>query len=143
MTSLQEALVESADYFASQTLGGDAKRARSTRRKRAWAASVDATNDEKRRVCVYISRPSLAKMAKLFLNEETPNDEILRDLIGEIANSIVGKAKALASDRGLKFDISAPRFEGKAKAIGKGATFILHYAFAGDCFSVCVVGAEL
>ncbi|MDR2638220.1 MAG: chemotaxis protein CheX [Helicobacteraceae bacterium] len=133
---LEEALIEAAAYFVRETLGGEAKQALSTPRKRAWAASVDTTNGERRRVSAYISKPSLKQMAKLFLNEESPTDEVLRDLIGEIANLIVGRAKALASDRGFKFDMSPPRFEGKAVTIGKNADKNLHFTFAKDAFTI-------
>jgi CheY-specific phosphatase CheX len=141
--SLEEALTEAAAHFVRETLGGEAKTASFTPRKRAWAASVDTIGGERLRVSAYISKPILKRMAKLFLNEESPNDEVLRDLIGEIANLIVGRAKALASDRGLKFDISPPRFEGKAANIGKNADKNLHFAFADDTFTISKSRIEL
>ncbi|MDR2153093.1 MAG: chemotaxis protein CheX [Helicobacteraceae bacterium] len=134
--SLEEALIEAAEHFAKETLGCGAKLTASTPRKRAWTASVDAIGDKKWSVKAHAPKPVLKQMAKLFLNEESPSDDDLRDLIGEIANLVAGRAKAVASDRGLQFDISPPRFEGKSKPIAKDADINLHFAFADDVFTI-------
>jgi CheY-specific phosphatase CheX len=134
--SLQESLIEAVDHFARVTLNGEAKETATIRRKRAWTASVETIGEEKWLVFVHVSKPSLVKMAALFLNENAPNDEILRDLIGEIANLIVGRAKVTAAERGLTFSIAAPRFEGKAKAIAKNAEIKLYFALFDDTIGI-------
>jgi CheY-specific phosphatase CheX len=141
--SFEEALIEAADYFVREALGSEAKLTAVTSRKRAWAASVDTIGEKRLKASVYISKSSLKKMAKLFLNEESPSDDALRDLNKEIANLIVGRAKALASDRGLKFDISPPRFDGKSETIGKNASRNLHFAFAKDVFTISIASVAV
>lgn len=74
-------------------------------------------------------------MAYLFLFEEEPTDEILCDLIKEIANLIVGKAKVVASENGLCVDITTPNFICEdAQAIQNDIE--INFMFEGEIFSI-------
>ncbi|MDR0664048.1 MAG: chemotaxis protein CheX [Helicobacteraceae bacterium] len=134
--NLEKALVEAAEYFAREMLADKARLTASTPRKRAWTASIDVIGDERWNVKIHISKPVLKKMAGLFLNIESPSDEELRDLLKEASNAVAGRAKAVASDRGLQFAISTPRFEGGSKPIRNDAEIILHFLFANDVFTI-------
>ena len=110
---LKEVLIESTEFFAKNVLDREVTLYESCSLEPAYAASIDIHGDENAVVTVFVREKSLRTMAFLFLYEEEPTDEVLEDLIREIANIVVGRAKVTASERhGVKFDISTPTFHG-------------------------------
>jgi len=61
----------------------------------------------------------------------------LEDLLKEIANLIVGKAKVFASDKDIHFNISIPEFLEKKEISFDEAK---SYSINGECFSVFLKG---
>jgi len=61
----------------------------------------------------------------------------LEDLLKEIANLIVGKAKVFASDKNIHFNISIPEFLEKKDISYDEAK---SYSINGECFSVFLKG---
>ncbi len=133
---LQEALIEATRYFTRDILDTEAELFDSCPLTEAWAASIDITGDIESTVTIHIPQKSLEKMALLFLCEETPTEEVLTDLIGEIANLIIGRAKVTAKEKGLDITISTPRFHGNQEPIKGGADRHINFLFEGEVFSI-------
>lgn len=134
--ALEEALIEATRFFTRDVLGAEAELFDSCPLTHSWAACVHTEGDENWRVTVHIAQPSLEKMAFLFLNEEQPDGEVLTDLIKEISNLIVGRAKVTAAARGVNFNITTPDFKGDAVSICRGADKCINFQFEGDIFTI-------
>lgn len=107
---LKKSLIEATHFFAKDVLSSEISLFESCPMGSFYAAKIGVTGDVNYNITVYINKESLSKMAYLFLFEEDPDDETLKDLIKEISNLIVGKAKVVAAAEGLNFDISTPDF---------------------------------
>lgn len=134
--ALEEALIEATRFFTRDVLGSEAELFENCPLNPAWAAAVHTQGDENWRVTVYITQPSLEKMAFLFLNEEQPDSEALTDLIKEIANLIVGRAKVTAAGRGVNFNITTPKFEGDQTPVCNAADKRISFQFEGNPFTI-------
>lgn len=141
--ALEEALIEATRFFTRDVLGTEAELFDDTcPHREAWTATIDTTGDENWRVTVQIARHSLEKMAYLFLNEESPDEEALTDLIQEIANLIVGRAKVVAASKGVGFNISTPDFKGEQAPVCDAADKRINFLFEGDVFTIAAHKAE-
>lgn len=132
---LKKALIEATYFFAKNALNSDVTLFESCPIDKYYAASIDVFGDENHSIFIYINKNSLKKMAYLFLFEEEPTDEVLRDLIKEIANLIVGKAKVVAGENGLYVDIATPNFICEdTQAIQNDIE--INFMFEGEIFSI-------
>lgn len=134
--ALQSALIEATQFFTRDVLATEVELFDTCPLTKAWVASIDITGDENGQVAVHIPEKSLRKMAVLFLFEEDPSHETLSDLIGEIANLIVGRAKVTAQAKGVGFDISTPNFHGHEKSVTTGADRHINFLFEEEVFSI-------
>ena len=85
---------------------------------------------------VYLSFPkkTLDKVSMLLFGDD---DYDLEDLLKEIANLIVGKAKVLASNKEVHFNISIPEFiDRKEISFDDKMT----YSIDGECFTIFLKG---
>jgi CheY-specific phosphatase CheX len=100
-----------------------------------YVAGIDINGDANHTVNLYIKRKTLEKMAYLFLFDETPDETVLTDLIQEIANLIVGKAKVVAAEKGLNFNISTPTFLSDNAQVSENDLEI-NFMFDDEIFSI-------
>ena len=133
---LENALTEATKFFVNDVLGSNADIFESCVLGHAWAASITTKGDKECKITVYIADKSLTKMAFLFLYDENPDIETKTDLIKEIANLIVGKAKVLASEHNMSFDISTPTFEGDKERVCEKADKSINFLFEEEVFSI-------
>ncbi len=66
------------------------------------------------RVYIAMDEPLLAHITELFLGEETPDEQTLKEMLLETTNMVVGSAKVLAEDSGSAFSIETPFIEESA-----------------------------
>ncbi|WP_104697626.1 MULTISPECIES: chemotaxis protein CheX [unclassified Helicobacter] len=59
-------------------------------------------------VYVMANKEFLTLLSDILLFDNNPNEDTLNDLIGELANLIVGRAKVLFEEEGKNFTISPP-----------------------------------
>ena len=79
---------------------------------------------------ITFTKPVISELVKRMLGENIPNqEEMERDMAGEMANMVVGGAKNLFAEKGLNFDMSTPNIlYGKDHTIHhkyKGKTILL------------------
>lgn len=135
MLMLKKALIDATHFFVKDVLDSEVSLFESCPINSYYAAAIDIRGDANHSVTVYINKKSLAKMAYLFLFEENPDNDVLKDLIKEITNLIVGKAKVLAADAGLNFDISTPRFISDNTTVDQNDLEI-NFMFENEIFSI-------
>lgn len=133
---LEKALKEATTYFVNDILGSKAELFQSCTMGSAWAASIKISGEQSYKITIYIADKSLTKMALLFLNEDLPDMETKTDLIKEIANLIVGKAKVVAQSDGLIFDISTPSFEGDKERVCNDVNRQINFLFEEEVFTI-------
>ncbi len=63
------------------------------------------------RVYIAMGAPLLSQITELFLGEENPDEDTLKEMLLETTNMIVGSAKVLAEDSGDAFSIETPLIE--------------------------------
>lgn len=132
---LKESLIDATKFFAKDVLNTEVSLFESCPMDSFYAAKIAINGDANYHVTVYINRESLSKMAYLFLFEEDPDDATLTDLIKEITNLIVGKAKVIAAAGGLNFDISTPDFISDSTTVGENDMEI-NFMFEDQVFSI-------
>jgi CheY-specific phosphatase CheX len=133
---LKTSLIHSTNFFAKEVLSSEVPLFESCSLEPSYCASIAISGEENYTIYVCIPRESLVKMAYLFLFEENPSEEILRDLIKEIGNLIVGKAKVIAAnDHALHFDISTPTFVGNT-VVATPSDFDINFEFENRIFSL-------
>ncbi len=132
---LKESLIEATQFFAKDVLGSEVSLFESCPMDSFYAAQIAINGDANYRVAVYINKESLTKMAYLFLFEEDPDDATLKDLIKEVTNLIVGKAKVIAAGSGLNFDISTPDFISDNTTVSENDMEI-NFMFEDHVFSI-------
>ncbi len=136
MTALSESIIIATEYFAKNVLGVELTVADRKVGDGVYCASIDVLGDMKYRVYVYICDKNLTKMSSLFLCVDDPDEETKIDLVCEIANVIVGRAKVEASEKfQYKFDISTPTFVGKDEAVPTH-DLELNFLFEGQTFTI-------
>jgi len=133
---LKETLIESTHFFAKEVLDTEVELYESCSLLPGYAANITIEGDENLTISIHILPKSLKKMAYLFLFEENPDEEILQDLICEITNLIVGRAKVYAAERHkLHFNISTPNYLGQDVII-KQNDFEINFTFEDEVFSI-------
>lgn len=75
--------------------------------KQGYLSSIEL---DKNHILVYImaNREFLVLLSDKLLFDDNPSEDILKDLIGELANLVVGRAKVLFQEKGKHFTISPP-----------------------------------
>ena len=138
---LKEILTKATSVFVDTALDYDVKLVDSKPADgEFYASKIQISGEENYDFFIYIKKDTLSKMAYMFLFEENPNETMLQDLIKEIANVIVGKAKILASEQNINFDISTPDFVSNEATIPKQSDLELNFLFKDDIFSI--IGQE-
>lgn len=132
---LRESLIEATQFFAKDVLASEVSLFESCPMGSFYAAQIAIQGDANYQIAVYINKESLVKMAYLFLFEENPDEATLTDLIKEIANLIVGKAKVIAAAGGLNFDISTPDFISDNTSVSENDLEI-NFMFEDQVFSI-------
>jgi len=80
-------------------------------------------------------RATLVALISKYMFEDKPEEEIIVDFCGEMANLIVGKAKVFAQNDNLFVDIDTPIIE---KSIPKKLSNIYYYKYNNLCFKIGV-----
>ena len=132
---ITEALTSAVTYFAKEVLDSPVTLFQSCSTEPCYGAAIDIHGAEPLTIHVYVRPHSLKKMAHLFLLEESPDPETLEDLIQEVANIIVGRAKVDAAANDLHFDIGTPRYLGADLPVDCG-DFQVNFRFEEEIFSV-------
>ena len=138
---LKEILTQATYAFINEALGQEVK---ATKFKAMgddfYVSKIHIKGEENYDFYIYIKKETLKKMALLFLYEKNPTEDILKDLIKEIANIIIGKAKVLASLKNIIFDISTPEFIRAGATPPKNNDLEINFMFEGRIFSI--IGEE-
>ena len=137
---LKEIITKATNIFVQDALDTKAMPTQEVVQGECYVAQIDISGDENCEFFIYIDKKTLTKMAYMFLLEKNPSDEILKDLIQEIANIIIGKAKVLASEKNLNFDISTPKFVTTVGKIPLNSGLGLNFVFEENIFSI--IGKE-
>lgn len=132
---LKESLIEATQFFAKDVLGTEVSLFESCPMDTFYAAKIAINGDANYEVTVYINKESLSKMAYLFLFEENPDEATLTDLIKEITNLIVGKAKVIAAAGNLAFDIATPEFISDSTGVSENDIEV-NFMFEDQVFSI-------
>ena len=110
-----ETIVEAASSFCKEQLGAEDVKVKDVNdfRSGALVAYIDIELSETNRYRAYLAaeKDFVQFVAKVFLEEETSDDETIMDMAMECTNLIVGSAKVIASENGLNFTISTPHIE--------------------------------
>ncbi len=134
--ALKKAIILATEHFVHNTLDVDLNVYEGKVEEDAYASCISITGDENYDITIFIGKKSLEKMSTLFLFIEDPDEETRRDLVNEIANVVVGRAKVEASAKlGLHFDISTPEFLGNNKSIPDN-DFEINFSFENEVFAV-------
>lgn len=134
--ALEKALIEATEFFVQDVLSAKTTIFDSCALGHAWASSITTRGDEAYKITIFIADRSLEKMAFLFLNEENADMEVKTDLIKEICNLIVGKAKVVAQEAGMNFEISTPTFEGDKERVCNNADKNINFLFEEEVFTI-------
>jgi chemotaxis protein CheY-P-specific phosphatase CheC len=97
-----------------------------------YVSKISIKGDENYDVFVVVPVTKLDYIAELWFGDSSEYDK--DDLTKEIANLIVGNAKMLAEEKGVKFDITTPEFLGEYEKIEYDD--ILKFKFKNRCFYV-------
>lgn len=134
--SLNKSIVMATKYFAEKVLDVRLKTQDERVSGGAYCASIDVIGSPNYIMSVYIGEQSLKKMSELFLFIDDPDDETKQDLVCEIANVIVGRAKVEASEKlGYKFDISTPKYIGSDVKVPEHDMEI-NFGFEDEVFTI-------
>jgi len=99
---------------------------------KGFLSKISIDGDENYDIFVVVPKAKLDYIAELWFGDKEDYD--IADLTKEIANLIVGNAKVIAENKGLKFNISTPQFIGEYKAIKYDD--ILKFKFENRCFYI-------
>jgi CheY-specific phosphatase CheX len=98
--------------------------------KKGFVAKISIFGDVKYDIYVVLPKIKLDYIAQLWFGDSEMYD--IEDLTKEVANLIVGNAKIIAQEKGIKFDISTPSYEGEYKKLEYDE--ILKFKFKSRCF---------
>ncbi|MCV6608015.1 MAG: chemotaxis protein CheX [Campylobacterales bacterium] len=134
--ALSKSIVVATEYFAKNVLMTELSVTDSRVGDGVYCSSIDVIGSENYTFFIYICNKSLTKMSSLFLYVDEPDETTKRDLVCEIANVIVGRAKVEASEKfDYKFDISTPKFIGTDEKV-PSHELELNFLFEGETFTV-------
>lgn len=109
------AINNSTEFLCSEILGEKVQKGKSIG-KNFYGASIPLICDKKEsHYYLFLKKDTLKEFAKSFLGEETLCEDGLNDMCKEVANLIVGKAKALLQDANpkTKYQLGTPEYLGK------------------------------
>lgn len=133
---LKEVLIESTEYFTKKVLAKEVTLYESCSLEPAYASSIQIHGDENYDITVFVREKSLKTMAFLFLYDDAPTEEVLQDLMNEIANIVVGRAKVTAAEKyQVKFDISTPDYRGNDQRPGEN-DFEITFLFEEELMTI-------
>jgi len=72
---------------------------------------IDMQSGEKHRVYISADEAFVQRVSKIFLEEDSSDEETLKDMLLETTNLIVGSAKVLAENSENPYTINTPHFE--------------------------------
>ena len=75
----------------------------------AVVATISLRRSPPGSLALALAPKTLATLARRYLPEEPPSDELLRDAAGEFANVIAGQLKTSLKGTSFHFDLSTPR----------------------------------
>jgi len=78
--------------------------------KNTYISKINMVSMNTRTVYFIFERIVAVKMSELMLFEDNPDEAILKDMVCEMANLVVGGGKVKASEKGIHFNISIPEF---------------------------------
>jgi len=80
-------------------------------RKTGLAARVSITGDIEGRVIFDVTRDTAAKVAVCLSGADTtPDDDLVRETVCELANLVIGNAVTSLNDQGFRFKVHPPEF---------------------------------
>ncbi len=112
---MKKAIEEATKYFCEEILDFDIKDAK-TIGKDLYGASIPIYEDGKEtNWYLFFKKDTLNEVAKVLLFEDNLNEDDLDDLLKEISNLIIGKAKVLLEEKNHSntYEIDTPEFLGK------------------------------
>ena len=99
-------------------------------------SKIEINGEHNYQIYVAISKKSLKKMAHIFLLEEEPTKPIIQDLLKEISNIIIGRAKVILQEKyNINSTISTPEFINNYKFNDEK---VVSFTFEGDVFSIFI-----
>jgi CheY-specific phosphatase CheX len=102
-------LKKAAENFA-QTLGFELKECNDSD-IRGYVSQIDINGDRNFSIYVVVPKEKLELVSEVLLGDKYCYDQ--EDLTKEIANLIVGNSKIVASENGVNYDISTPKYLGE------------------------------
>ena len=102
--------------------------------KDGYISKIEVEGDLNYEIFLSFPKSTLDKVSILLFEDEEYD---LEDLLKEIANLIVGKAKVVASNKEIHFNISIPEFLDK-KEISYDDK--VTYSIDGNCFTIFIKG---
>jgi hypothetical protein len=109
-----EVIIQSAKNFAQHQMEGNLVDDDIQNSEPLFISYIDVTLDggDIKRVFIGCHKEILEKLAYIMLFEENCDDEVLRDMMLETANLVIGSAKVLGAESyDVHFNISTPHFE--------------------------------
>ena len=100
--------------------------------EKGFVSKIEIQGDENYDVILVVPKEKLDYVSMFLFGDD---DYDIQDLTNEIANMIVGNAKMVAYDKGIKFDISTPDFMGEFQD-NIEYDDILRFEYKGVCFYI-------
>jgi CheY-specific phosphatase CheX len=120
----------------SDAFTSDIQECKTDNREYDYFSSIDFINDDDiKKVYFGFKKQTLVEMINAYMFEEDPEDEIIEDFSGEMANLIVGKAKVFAQQDSKIVDIATPDI---LKSLPNGVELDIDYNYNNQCFSLCI-----
>ncbi len=136
-----EVLQKSIGDVFKESLGIEIEHCKHRPKQKGYVSKICFSYADKRGYAIlWVQEPTLKKVSEILLFEKNPDDETLKDLVSELANFIVGHAKMIASDKGLKCSIETPVFEGIKSLEESLKTFL--YKIEGRCLAMQIKGID-
>ena len=77
--------------------------------KDAMASSIAFYGDVDGMITLIMSKELVKNACKLLIGEESDDQEVLEDALGELVNIVAGKSKSMLQDKGVNVTITLPR----------------------------------
>ena len=108
-----ETIAEATKHFCEHQMRTDYTVEETISQTDTFIAYIDINTNTNQRYRVYVAcdKNFIQRVATLFLEEESCDDETLMDMALETANLIVGSAKVLAESSTTPYTINTPCFE--------------------------------
>jgi len=109
-----KSIEQAAENFCIHQIGSQCSMEDGATKKRTLIASIDINTQEDTKYRVYLASDEafLQRVCKLFLEEDTSDEETMQDMLLETVNLIVGSAKVIAKEENTHpYTIQTPSFE--------------------------------